>query len=172
MREVKKLLGIAAVGAIMTVASAGEARAQSTDATTFNVTITIVESCDIHTGAATDVAFGSHSRSATTANAAGALTLNCTLDTAYNIGLSAGNHSTSTTPSASNRRMIDGTNYVPYGLYRDSSRTLFWGNSIGVDTLAGLGTGAAASVPVYGRVPSLNAPAGTYTDMITATVTY
>lgn len=167
MREVKKLLGIAAAAAIMAVATAGEARAQGTDSTTFNVTITITESCDIHTTAATDVAFNTHSRSAGTADAAGALSVNCTLDTNYQIALNLGNHQDSGT-----RRMSSGTSFVPYGLYRDASRTQVWGDMVGTNTLNGQGTGSAVSVPVFGRATSLNAPAGTYTDTVQATITY
>jgi spore coat protein U-like protein len=68
--------------------------------------------------------------------------------------------------------MAAGTNFVPYGLFRDAGRTLAWGTTIGTNTLSGVGTGAAVSTPVYGRVTSRNAPAGTYTDTITATITY
>lgn len=167
MREVKKLLVIAAAAAIIAVATAGEARAQGTDITTFNVTITITESCDIHTTAATDVNFNTHSRSAGTADAAGALSVNCTLDTNFQIALGDGAHH-----DGSTRRMSGGTSYVPYGLYQDASRTLVWGNMVGTNTLGGQGTGVAVSVPVYGRATSLNAPAGTYTDTVQATITY
>jgi outer membrane usher protein len=166
MCDLKKLFGAAALGAIMTVASAGEAQAQGTDTTTFNVTITIVESCDIHTGAATNVAFGNQTRSAGTADAAGALQVNCTLNTPYFIGLNNGNNFAATT-----RRMASGANFVNYGLFKDATRATAWGNT-GTDRLSGTGSGSAVSVPVYGRATSLNAPAGNYTDTITATITY
>ena len=166
MFDLKKLIGAVALGAIMTVANAGEAKAQGTDTTTFNVTITIVESCDIHTGAATNVAFGNQTRSAGTADAQGALQVNCTLNTAYNIGLNDGNNFAATT-----RRMAAGANFVPYGLFKDAARATAWGNT-GTARLAGTGTGATVAVPVYGRVTSRNSPAGAYTDTITATITY
>jgi spore coat protein U-like protein len=48
-------------------------------------------------------------------------------------------------------------------------RTLLWGQSS--NTLAGTGTGSAASVTVYGRVPMQQAaPAGGYSDIIVVTV--
>lgn len=167
MCDLKKLFGAAALGAILTVANAGDAQAQGTDTTTFNVTITIVESCDIHTGAATNVAFGSQTRSAGTADAAGTLQVNCSLNTAYNIALNNGSNF-----AAGTRRMANGGVFVPYGLFKDAGRSTAWGNTVGTNTLAGSGTGSAVAVPVYGRATSLNAPAGTYTDTVTATITY
>jgi len=48
-----------------------------------------------------------------------------------------------------------------------------WGNTIGTNTVASTGTGAAQSFTVYGRIPSQTTPApATYTDTITVTVTY
>lgn len=157
------------------IAAGVSASAQAaTDTTTFQVRIVITESCDIQTVAATDVDFLSRARaSATDVDAQGALVVNCSTGTPYTIGLSAGANATSPTASADNRRMISGTGeYVPYGLYRNAGRTLFWGDVIGTNTLAGTGNANNQSIPVYGRVPSTNAPAGTYVDTVTATITY
>ena len=146
----------------------------ATDTTTFLVQIVITESCDIHTTAATDVDFGTHARSAGVWDAAGNLVVNFSKDTPYTISLNEGLNSTSVTASATNRQMKLGANVVPYGLYRDTGRTLFWGNVVGTNTLAGVGTAANVNVPVFGRVPlaSTNVPAGTYVDTVTATITY
>jgi spore coat protein U-like protein len=58
-------------------------------------------------------------------------------------------------------------------LYRDSARSLTWGQTVGTDTAAGTGTGAAQTLTVYGRVAPQNTPAaGTYTSTVTATVTF
>lgn len=161
---------------IFFLASAGlplSAHAQQTDTTTFNVLIEIVESCDISTITATDVDFGSHVRNNDApVDAEGTLTVNCTAGTDYTIGLNEGVNSTSITAAADNRRMTDGAEFVPYGLYRDAARTQFWGDVIGTDTLAGTGTAADVEIPVYGRAPSTDYPPGTYIDTVTATVTY
>ena len=151
--------------AIASVGIAGTAQA-GTDSTTFNVKIVITESCDIHTTAATDVDFGTHARDSGAVTATGTLTVNCTNSTPYNIGLGNGGNFSGT------RRMTDGTNYIGYALYRDSSHTLAWGTTIGTDTLAGTGTAANQTISVYGRAPSTNAPAGSYNDNVTATITY
>lgn len=148
-------------------------RAQQTDTTTFNVLIEIVESCDISTVTATDVDFGSHVRNNDApVDAEGTLTVNCTDGTDYTIGLNEGLNSTGTTASADNRQMTDGTNFVPYGLYQDATRTQFWGDVIGTDTLAGTGTATDVEVPVYGRALSTDYPPGSYIDTVTATITY
>jgi spore coat protein U-like protein len=61
---------------------------------------------------------------------------------------------------------------VPYALYRNSARTQNWGSTIGSDTQAGTGNGAVQPLVVYGQVASTNYPAGSYSDVVTATVTW
>lgn len=146
----------------------------ATDTTSFQVKIVITESCDIHTVAASDMDFSSHARSTGPWDATSNLTVNCSSGTPYTIAMNNGLNPSGATVSATNRRMVNGANFVPYGLYRDSGRTLLWGNTTGTDTLAGTGTNAAVLVPVYGRVlaASTNVAAGTYLDTVTATITY
>ena len=69
--------------------------------------------------------------------------------------------------------MTRGSATVTYSLYSDSGRTTVWGNTVGTNTVAGVGNGASQSYTVYGRVPAQTTPAAaTYTDTITVTVTY
>lgn len=159
---------------IAAVVATGAAHA-ATDTTQFQIKITITESCDVHTVSATDLDFGSHVRStiATPIDNQGTLQLNCSRGTPYQIALDPGLNSSSATAAADNRRMISAdNNFVPYGLYRDAARTQFWGRVVGTNTFAGTGTAAQQSIPVYGRVPATDVPAGVYVDTITATVTY
>ena len=155
----------------LTLAGAAPAFA-ATDTTQFNVTITITSVCDIHTVAATNVNFGSVASTATNVDQQGQLTVNCTPGTAYTIGLDNGQNGT----DVNSRKMASGANLVPYQLYRAAARGAgdVWGSTTGAtgNVLAGTGTGAAVNVPVYGRTPSANFPAGTYNDVVTATVTY
>lgn len=150
---------------------AGAASA-ATDTTTFNVKIVITSSCDIHTVAATDVDFGSQPSTATNVDNQGALNLSCTPGTAYTVALDNGQNGT----DVNSRKMANGANLVPYQLYRLAARGAgdVWGSTTGAggNVLAGSGTGSTVSIPVYGRVPSANFPAGSYNDVITATVTY
>ncbi len=158
--------------ALVAAGFAGSAHA-ATDTTQFNVRITITESCDIQTVSATDVDFLAQARSiGAPVDRQGSLTVNCSTGTPYTIGLGTGLSSTAAAASATNRRMSSGTGFVPYGLYRDAGRTQFWGDIIGTNTVAGTGTAANQTIPVYGRVPSTNFPAGVYADTVTATITY
>jgi spore coat protein U-like protein len=69
--------------------------------------------------------------------------------------------------------MKSGSYTLNYSLFSDSARTVNWGNTVGTDTVAGTGNGSGQSIIVYGRLPGGQAlNIGTYTDTITATVTY
>lgn len=162
--SLKSLLALSLLGC---TALAAPAFAQSAS-TTFDVTITIASSCTIDAPAATDVAFGTNPSTATNIDAAGNLNVNCTPGTAYDIALSEGLNGA----YINSRAMNNGTTLVPYQLYQDAGRSTVWGETIGTDTLAGTGTGAVQAVPVYGRVPSANFPALSYSDTVTATITY
>ncbi|MFL6586806.1 MAG: spore coat U domain-containing protein [Luteimonas sp.] len=146
------------------------AAAQSTS-TTFQVRISISSVCAFTAPGATDVDFGPQPSTAVNVDADGALTVTCTPGTAYNIALDAGQ-----SPGAGGvtaRNMSNGTAaLVPYQLFRDPGRSLIWGDTVGTNTVANTGTGTAQTIPVYGRVLSANQPAGSYLDIMTATVVY
>lgn len=151
---------------------AGSAFAAGSDTTTFNVKLTITSTCDIHTTAASDVDFGTVSSTAVNVDADGALNINCTPLTAYTIALDNGQNGT----DVNTRKMKNGTDYVPYQLYRAATRAAadVWGSTTGAsgNVYSGSGTGANQNIPVFGRVPSANFPALSYADVVTATVTY
>jgi spore coat protein U-like protein len=161
-----------AIAAAATLAfTAGSAHA-ATATTTFNVRITITAACDISTTAPTDVNFGSQPSTATNVDNQGALNVNCTPSAPYTIALDNGQNGT----DVNSRKMSNGTSLVPYQLYRAASRSAadVWGSTTGGsgNVLAGTGSGSVQTLPVYGRVPSTNFPAGSYADVITATITY
>jgi len=149
---------------------AGTAPVLAADTTTFNVKIVILKACDVAAAAATDVDFGNVSSNAVNTDNAGALNVRCTLLTPYTIGLDNGGNGA----TVADRKMTDGTNLVPYQLYRAATRGAgdVWGDTVGTNTYSGIGTGLVQNVPVYGRVPSANFPAGTYNDVVTATIVY
>lgn len=146
---------------------AGEALA-ATDTDTFQVTATVVSSCDVD---AADMGFGSYDPvSATPLDASTTMQVRCTNGTGYVIALNPGTGSGATTAS---RRMTNGANTLSYSLYQDVGRTALWGQSGGVDTVAGTGNGAAQNLTIYSRAPAYQtAPAGAYADTITVTLTY
>ncbi len=134
-----------------------------------NVKIQILSECVIN--AVPDLDFGSNGVLVSNVDATTTLTVQCTSGTPYTVGLSAGN-GVGATVSA---RLMTGPSLqtVTYGLYRDAGHTQVWGTTIGVNTSAGTGNGAAQGLTVYGRVAAQTTPgAGNYADVVTATVTY
>jgi spore coat protein U-like protein len=149
----------------------GEVRA-ATATNTFRVELAIVSACDITTVAPTDVDFGSRPSTATNLDSQGSLNVRCTVRSPYSIALDAGRNGA----DVNSRKMLSGTDLVPYQLYRSAARTAadIWGSTIGTggNVLSGTGTGLVQAIPVFGRVPSANFPAGVYSDRITASITY
>lgn len=132
----------------------------------FSVKATVSKACNI---AATSLTFGAYAK--TLINATSTISVTCTITTTYNVGLNAG---TAAGATVTNRSMTGpNATLLNYKLFRDSSRTLNWGNTAGTDTVAGTGSGALQSLTIYGQIPAgQNVRAGNYTDTITATITY
>ena len=95
----------------------------------------------------------------------------CTNTTTYNVGLNAGLASGATVTT---RKMTGPLlSMLAYSLYSDSARSVNWGQTVGIDTVSGTGSGSAQSLTVYGLPPATQyVNPGNYTDTITATVTY
>jgi spore coat protein U-like protein len=139
----------------------------TTQTTTFNVAATVPTTCSIATN---NLNFGTAGTLSANTDATTTLTPTCTNGAPYNIGLDGG-LSGATDPTQ--RKMKKAAEFVLYGLYRNSARSLPFGNTIGTNTLAGTGTGLAQSVTAYGRIPPQATPSpGTYNDTIVVTLTY
>jgi len=140
-----------------------------TTTTTFNVSATVTTACAV---SATDLAFGSYDPTASSpTDSTSAVSVRCTLGTTYHVRLGQGLHGTGVT----NRQMqrSGSTEKLAYGLYSDAAHLLNWGESDGVDTVDGVGTGLVAEHAVYGRIAAQQAvPAVAYADTITVTVSY
>lgn len=145
------------------------AYAAGSDTDTFEVSATVLASCDI---VAIDLAFGNYDPvAASPLDAETTLSVTCTNGTPYYVGMSLGDGSGATMAT---RRMTKsgGTQTLNYVLYQDTQRTVLWGNT-GVDRLSGTGNGTANTLHLYGRVPmQQTAPAGAYTDNIVVTVSW
>lgn len=117
----------------------------------------------------TNMVFGNYSSALV--NATSTISVNCLAATPFDIALNAG---TTTGATTSSRKMVGpngGT--LNYSLFRDAQRTQNWGNSTGTDTLQGTSSGLLQSITVYGQIPARQTPpSGSYTDTITATITY
>lgn len=140
----------------------------ATTTSTFTVQVAITASCTINS--ASTLNFGSQGVLVANVDNTSTLSVQCTNTTPYNIGLDAGVGAGATVAV---RKMTSGGNTVNYSLYTDAGRTTVWGNTVGTDTVAATGNGAAQSYTIYGRVPPQSTPApATYTDTVTVTVTY
>ncbi len=132
----------------------------------FTVSATNVKTCRV---TADDLNFGAVTTLAGNLDVNGSASVTCTNLTPYRVLI--GNGLTGTGPTA--RKMTLGANSVTYALYRNAARTLAWGNTSGVNSLAGTGTGAAQSLTIYGRVPAQAVPPpGAYMDTVVMTVEY
>jgi len=129
--------------------------------------------------AATAVGFGTYDPLAATAlSSTGTVTVTCSgtalLTVPVTVSLNAGMWGTFAARSAAS-----GASRLGYNLYRDPAETQIWGDgSSGTSTVAlsvfilVIGTGSS-SATVYGLVPNgQDVAPGTYTDTITATVSY
>jgi spore coat protein U-like protein len=166
--SMKSVLAFGAIGCLALGLTSTSAYASTSVTTTFSVTATVSTSCNI---TAPTLAFGTYTGGQVTGNTNISVTCNAA-STPYNIGLSAGaNGSGSYT-----RNMINGTNKLNYGLYQNAGLTTNWGTTIGTDTAAGTSSATsmtATTVTVYGVIPAGQVvPTGSYSDTITATITY
>ena len=137
-----------------------------TATTTFQVTANVNVACTIE---ATDLDFGDYTQAQLDAQSE--ITLNCTPAAEWNVGLNAGTFSGATVTT---RKMTGPSTFsLAYGLFSDPARTNNWGDTVGTDTVSGVGTGAAEVLNVYGQIPASQVVgAGGYVDTITATVTF
>ena len=146
--------------------------AQSAGAASYSFTFSprIVVQADCRIIKVRKLKFGTHGLLTNNVDVRRRLRIRCTKGTPFDIGLDAGTGAGATT---SVRKMSNGGATIDYGMYKNKARTKNWGNTIGVDTKSGTGTGKNQNFSIYGRVPPQTTPApGTYVDTITVTITY
>ena len=138
----------------------------ATATSTFSVTATVVPTCLV---SASTVAFGTYS--GPQIDATGSVSVTCTNLAAYTVELDAGTGASATTAA---RKMTGPSSAtLTYNLYADAARTVVWGTLAALQAAAGVGSGSAQSLTVYGRVVGSQVPtAGSYSDTITVTVNY
>ena len=133
----------------------------------FTVQANHVGSCSV---TANNLNFGTLSLLTANADASTTMSVTCTAGASYQVGLNGG-LTGATDPTQ--RKMASGGDEITYGLYQDAGRATAWGGTLGLDTVAGVGTGTAQTLTVYGRIPpQTTPPAATYSDTIVVTVTY
>jgi spore coat protein U-like protein len=133
----------------------------------FSVMATNATICSV---SASTLNFGSSGVLQSALDATSTITLTCTNAAPYTVSLDGG-LSGATNPTQ--RKMVQASEQITYGLYQDSARTQPWGDSVGTNTAAGTGSGLAQNFTVYGRVPAQNTPSpGTYADTVVVTISY
>ena len=133
----------------------------------FTVQATNTGSCTV---SASTLNFGSQGVLDANVDAANTIDIVCTQDAAYTIGLDGG-LSGASDPEL--RKMTKASEEITYGIYSDAGRSTPWGDSVGTNTVSGIGNGLTQSYTGYGRVPPQTSPSpGDYTDTIVVTVTY
>jgi len=132
----------------------------------FGVNATVLSTCAV---SATALNFGTYAGALI--NNTSVLTVTCTNTTVFNIGLNAG---TATGATVTTRKMTGPASAtLNYKLFRDGALTQNWGNTVGTDTLLSQSNGTALQYSVFGQMPAgQSLKPGSYTDTITATVTY
>jgi spore coat protein U-like protein len=147
---------------------ASNAFAQGTQTTTFLVQTTVASTCAI---LAVPLTFGAYTGAQI--DSTSTITVTCTNGSAARVLLDEGpNKAGGSTAASPQRRMSDGAaHYLTYQLYSDNAGGTVWDNVTG-KTLTG--SGIAQALTVYGRLPGaqLGAPVGSYTDTITATISF
>jgi spore coat protein U-like protein len=164
--EFKFTRGLIFAAVVLCAAPAGAATVQ----TPFTVSATVQQVCAV---SATNLGFGGYDASAALANnATSTVTVTCTPSSTYTIALNAGTTSGGTVAA---RLMSDGASHtLAYGLYSDSGHTTKWGDgTLSTSTVGGTADGTHQPYTVFGQVATGQfVPSGSYTDTVTATVTY
>lgn len=160
------VLSVLFAGVMIAAPAANAATASGT----LTVNASVASVCLISNGT---LNFGSYDpTSGSILNAATTLTLTCTPGTTYKIGMGVGS---GTGATVALRQLTSGSNTLAYKLFRDSSRTLNWGNTAGTDTLDTASSSSALSntINIYGQIPANEAAAaGSYADSVAVTVSY
>jgi spore coat protein U-like protein len=159
------------------VGAAGVAQAATTTTTTttttFAVTATVLSTCS---ATAATLAFPNYTPGAGAQIGNTTISVKCTKNTPFTVALNTG----STTGDAfAQRLMASGVNTLQYNLYTTAAlNTVFGDGNAGTSMVGGTGLGVATanSVQVFGQVPdsatNQAAIAGSYSDLITVTVSY
>lgn len=103
-------------------------------------------------------------------NGVGSLTIDCKGSGNDNFQVTL---STGQSQSFTKRTMRSGPNHLDYNLYTSAVRNAVWGDGRGGSQLMTVRKNKVTTLSVFGQIPAgQDAPVGTYTDFIVATVTF
>ena len=163
----------------ITLSTGSNTTCQGTDSGSFsfNVSATVMNSCTVTAGSASNIQIGAASGVAADSGSnsgSSNISVTCANGTSYKIGLSPSN--SSMTGAGVMSGVGANTDKVPYQLRSVSTSGPVWGNTATASAVgngvAGTGTGVAQSVPVFAVAPSANFTPDNYTDTVTVIVNY
>ncbi len=170
-RSVAKIVGASLAALSLTFMHAAPAAAGSATGV-ISIVGSVLSTCTV--GSAT-LTFGAYTPGGAAVTGSTSIQAFCTLATPATIAMDAGqNHANAL--SGSTRAMKNGATayYLSYDLYQDAGDTTLWNATTG--TLAYTGTGVPTTVNVYAKIPgsqtNITSGSGTYTDSVTATISY
>lgn len=173
MRMTKKLSGVVLALGLCALAASGAYAQTGSKTEPFTVSIEIQNTCTVLTPG--NIVFTATSAQPGTRNAQGQIVVRCSIDHDYSIALDGGTHSGSTTRNMRGPGST-GTTDIAYALYRDAGLTVAWGSGTEFGAVypgKGGGLDKDQVVDVYARATLVGTePVGTYTDTVTATLSF
>jgi spore coat protein U-like protein len=159
-----KYISLAAVAAAALALGVSGASALTASGN-LTVDLTVSSHCSVGTSA---LHFGNVDAGATVEQSGG-ISVTCTNGTGYDITLDNGGH-----PVSGARNVSNGTDLIPYTLCGDAFASGICATPwAGATAKHGVGTGATATVDVYGQaVAGANVTTGLYQDSVGITLTY
>jgi spore coat protein U-like protein len=159
---------------VLALGVGGAAFAAGSASDNLAVSASIASNCTIDASAG--LAFGAYdpivANKSSDLTGDGSISVICTNGSAVTIELDGGQNEDGAAPAAPARRMADGANFLSYTLYSDAGLSTLWATGAAVD-VDDTGTGVASSHTVYGSVAQdQNVPVGSYSDTVSATVTF
>lgn len=152
-----------------TVLGTSDAQAEKTLTAKLAVSATVPPNCRL---TVEPLAFGSYDPLGENAgrdlDATAAVVLTCTRDSHANVVMDSGRNGAGRVRSLSYAGSM-----LAYEIYRDPARTQVWSTGGDAMRVVSRGLQSPSELVVYGRIPAgQEVPAGSYTDVITATVDF
>ncbi len=157
------------VGTVLAITIAPVMSFAGSASTNLNVSASVVANCTISTA---DLGFGSYdpvvAHASSPLDGTGTVTIACTKGSVTTVDLGLGSN-----PSGTTRRMSDGTEFLTYELYQDSSRTVVWGSGASTRNTGTAANKSPQPFTVWGRIAAgQDVTVGSYTDTVLATVNF
>jgi spore coat protein U-like protein len=171
MRAAKRYRFLTVLSVALFAAVSARAEGARTASASLEVSAVVMPNCRL---SVTPLGFGSYdplgANNQNNLDATATVVITCTRDSRASVDMDYGRNAPS---GAQSRFLTLGTERLNYDLFRDAARSQLWAS--GADSLSVVAQGirSPVSVIVYGRIPpGQEVAAGTYNDVVTATVDF